>query len=99
MQMHPARDMVTEAITKRRWGLRGVVERTLVVPPAPFDLKPPAWAAALVEGGARSVVAREAPVSASVLETERFTLVTARAAGARHLDDARFEQSAAEVYA
>src|SRR3954470_24162766 len=89
---------VTQAVTKRQWGLRGVVERALVVPPPPFDLAPPAWAAALVEGCQRSVVAREAPVSVSVRESARFTLVSARAAQAKRLNDADFQQCAAEVY-
>jgi enamine deaminase RidA (YjgF/YER057c/UK114 family) len=90
---------LTEAAPKRQWGVRGrVLARSLVTPPA-FDLAPPAWALRLLEGGNRVIRPREWPLSVALRETERFTLVSARVAGAIDLDDADFERSAADVYA
>ena len=92
---------VTEAGTRRRqWGVRRPsVLRTPGAAAPTFDLAPPPWAARLFDGGLRSVVARESPFSVCVRDTGRFTLVTARVAGAASLDAGAFEQSAAEVYA
>ena len=76
------------------------VARTLPTPaPGQFDLAPPAWAAGLVAGGQRALLPREWPLSIALTNSQRFTLVTARVAGATQLDDASFEQCAAGVYA
>jgi enamine deaminase RidA (YjgF/YER057c/UK114 family) len=90
---------LTEAPPRRQWGVRRkLVARTLVTPPA-FDLAPPPWALRLLEGGHRVIRPREWPLSVAVRETERFTLVSTRVAGACDLDDVSFERSAADVYA
>ena len=88
-----------EAAPTRKWGMRREIVPRSFEAVQSFDLAPPPWVQRLFEGGLRSIAPREFPFSIVVRDVERYTLVTARVAGAVHLDDASFEQSAAEVYA
>ena len=98
-------EMDATGVTTRQWGVRRTVARDLPAPPPepaapalPFDLAAPAWAASLLEGGRRAILPREWPMSIALTDAQRFTLVTARVAGAVELDDASFERCSAEVY-
>ena len=91
---------VTEAVSKRQWGVRRpTVLRTLADVAPAFDLAPPPWASRLFDGGLRGFLARESPLSVAVRDTDRFTLVTARVTGATRLGAGAFEQAAADAYA
>src|SRR5436305_11259618 len=88
-----------EAVTRRRWGVRREFVARALPHPNDFDLAPPPWVTRLLEGGSRSLLARECPLSVAVRDAERFSLVSARVAGAGRFDDADFERAAAEIYA
>jgi len=89
---------VIEAVTRRRWGVRREFVARALPHPTPFDLAPPPWATRLLEGGSRSLLVRECPLSVAVRDAERFSLASARVAGAGRLDDADFERAAADIY-
>ena len=89
----------SEVVAKRQWGVRRGVIARVIGAAQPFDLAPPPWALCLLDGGLRSFLARESPVSVTVRDADRFTLVSARVPGAHRLDDGAFERSTAEVYA
>lgn len=90
---------VTEAVKNRQWGVRRRVVSRALGSAETFNLAPPSWVAPLLQGGLRSFVAREFPLSLSVRGGEHFTLVTSRVANATHLDAGAFERCAAGVYA
>ena len=89
---------VSEAVIKRRWGVRRPVVARTLGGPRPFDLSPPQWVLGLFDGAQRAVLPREAPLSVSVRDVGRLTLATARVFGAKHLDDPAFERCAEQVY-